>query len=377
MDPEKQGKMAQRQHAKAVTEGKTCIDCHQGIAHNLPQEPDEAAPNRSRAAADPPPRLRLRPGTDVRNATDESPRSAVSPPEPSAALLRGNSLATHVRRLWLSTRPAFLTASVLPVLVGTAWGYRVAGEFDALSFALALLATVLVHAASNVLNDVGDDIGGTDNANEERIFPYTGGSRFIQNGVMSAREMKTWGVTLLLLALAPGAGLLWLHGPQVLIFGAVGIALGVLYSIPKVQLSAHGLGETAVALAFGVLPVVGAAWLQSGVDQQRKFRNLDSGRAVGRRDPAGERGSRHPRRRRCRKAHARGSPGSSSHQAYLRGHSIRCDRCVSRVRGVRIHSLVDGAAGIAVAAARRMAPRVRSATSARIARGSRGPSKRH
>ncbi|HEY5808270.1 MAG TPA: 1,4-dihydroxy-2-naphthoate octaprenyltransferase, partial [Povalibacter sp.] len=190
---------------------------------------------------------------------------AAGPVEPSAALLRGDSPATHARRLWLATRPAFLTASVLPVLVGTAWGYRISGKFAAVSFVLALLATVFVHAASNVLNDVGDDIGGTDNANDERIFPYTGGSRFIQNGVMSAGEMKSWGVTLLLLALAPGAGLLWLHGPQVLIFGAVGIALGVLYSVPKVQLSAHGLGETAVALAFGVLPVVGAAWLQSGV----------------------------------------------------------------------------------------------------------------
>lgn len=198
-------------------------------------------------------------------------RSAVSPPEPSAALLRGDSFGTRARRLWLATRPAFLTASVLPVLVGTAWGYLIAGELHALSFALALLATVLVHAASNVLNDVGDDIGGTDNANEERIFPYTGGSRFIQNGVMSATEMKSWGVTLLLLALVPGAGLLWLHGPQVLIFGAVGIALGVLYSVPKVQLSAHGLGETAVALAFGVLPVVGAAWLQSGVISTGSF----------------------------------------------------------------------------------------------------------
>jgi len=198
-------------------------------------------------------------------------KSAVSPPEPSVDLLRGNSFAIHARRLWLSTRPAFLTASVLPVLVGSAWGFRIAGEFHALSFILAVLATVLVHAASNVLNDVGDDIGGTDNANEERIFPYTGGSRFIQNGVMSAREMKAWGTTLLLLAIVPGAGLLWLHGPQVLIFGAVGIALGVLYSIPRVQLSAHGLGETAVALAFGVLPVVGAAWLQSGVVNSGSF----------------------------------------------------------------------------------------------------------
>jgi 1,4-dihydroxy-2-naphthoate polyprenyltransferase len=190
---------------------------------------------------------------------------AVGPVEPSAALLGGDSLARLLRRLFLSTRPAFLTASVLPVLVGTAWGYRVSGEFAVLSFVLALLATVFVHAASNVLNDVGDDIGGTDNANEERIFPYTGGSRFIQNGVMSPKEMKTWGVTLLLLALAPGAALTWLHGPQILVFGVVGIALGMLYSIPKVQLSARGVGETAVAVAFGMLPVVGAAWLQSGV----------------------------------------------------------------------------------------------------------------
>jgi len=42
MDPEQQGKMASRQHAKAAAEGKTCIDCHRGIAHNLPAEPGQA-----------------------------------------------------------------------------------------------------------------------------------------------------------------------------------------------------------------------------------------------------------------------------------------------------------------------------------------------
>jgi len=42
MNSEQQGKMAARQHAKALAEGKTCIDCHQGIAHKLPQEPEEA-----------------------------------------------------------------------------------------------------------------------------------------------------------------------------------------------------------------------------------------------------------------------------------------------------------------------------------------------
>lgn len=44
MDPKKQKPKARENHAKAKQEGKTCIDCHKGIAHLLPKEyvdPDE------------------------------------------------------------------------------------------------------------------------------------------------------------------------------------------------------------------------------------------------------------------------------------------------------------------------------------------------
>jgi cytochrome c-type protein NapC len=44
MDAEKQKPSAQKHHAQAQVEGKTCIDCHKGIAHLLPSEyvePDE------------------------------------------------------------------------------------------------------------------------------------------------------------------------------------------------------------------------------------------------------------------------------------------------------------------------------------------------
>ena len=37
MDPEKQGKTAQKQHRKLAGGDKTCIDCHYGIAHKEPQ----------------------------------------------------------------------------------------------------------------------------------------------------------------------------------------------------------------------------------------------------------------------------------------------------------------------------------------------------
>ncbi len=36
MDPEKQSRPARKKHKKAIEKGLTCIDCHQGIAHKLP-----------------------------------------------------------------------------------------------------------------------------------------------------------------------------------------------------------------------------------------------------------------------------------------------------------------------------------------------------
>jgi 1,4-dihydroxy-2-naphthoate octaprenyltransferase len=50
----------------------------------------------------------------------------------------------------------------------------------------------------------------------------------------------------------------------VVAFGVAGLALGLLYSLPGVRLSGRGLGELAIAGAFGPLPVAGAAWLQAG-----------------------------------------------------------------------------------------------------------------
>jgi 1,4-dihydroxy-2-naphthoate octaprenyltransferase len=185
------------------------------------------------------------------------------PGEPTPATLGGQDPLTVIRRYWRATRPMFLTASILPVLLGTSWGYRSADELDLLALALAIAATACVHASVNVLNDVFDELGGSDPVNTGRIFPYTGGSRFIQNGVLSIRAMAVWGVVLLSIGVLFGAALLLEKGVPVLWFGLAGVTLGIVYSAPPVQLSARGLGEAAVGVGFGVLPVVGAAWLQS------------------------------------------------------------------------------------------------------------------
>jgi len=190
------------------------------------------------------------------------PQQSARPINPAAEDFAGDSLGRSLKRAFHATRPKFFPASVLPVVAGTAWGAYVTAQFDLYVFVLALVATVCVHAASNVLNDVGDETIGTDRRNEERIYPYTGGSRFIQTGILSQSRMAQLGITLLLIASLAGVGLLVVKGPVVIVFGLVGILLGVLYSLGPVKLSCLGLGETAVAVAFGVLPVTGAAWLQ-------------------------------------------------------------------------------------------------------------------
>jgi len=191
------------------------------------------------------------------------PADAARPLDPSQAEFSGESVVQIAKRMFHATRPKFFPASALPVLAGTAWGVQASGQFDALLFTLALLATVCVHAGANVINDVGDDSGGTDRLNTERIYPYTGGSRFIQTGIMEAAGMARLGISLLTIAAMAGMALLLMKGPTILAFGLAGVALAVFYSIGPVRLSSIGLGELAVAIGLGVIPVVGAAWLQS------------------------------------------------------------------------------------------------------------------
>lgn len=185
--------------------------------------------------------------------------------EPSADDFIGESPSRVAKRLFHATRPKFFPASALPVVVGTAWGSAMGGRLDLMVFILALVATVCVHAAANVLNDVGDETSGTDRRNEQRIYPYTGGSRFIQVGIMTTVQMTRWGITLLGLASVAGALLLWIKGPIILVFGLIGVLLAVLYSLGPARLNSLGIGEAVVGFAFGVLPVCGAAWLQNDV----------------------------------------------------------------------------------------------------------------
>jgi 1,4-dihydroxy-2-naphthoate octaprenyltransferase len=161
----------------------------------------------------------------------------------------------------LATRPAFLSVTLAGVLVGLSGSYFDLGRIDAWAALVTLVLALAVHAGVNVINDYYDAINGTDDANTERIYPFTGGSRFIQNDVLSRAATARLGRTLLAFSVGGGILLTYHAGIGLLWIGLVGVLVGWAYSAPPLALNSRGLGELAVAMGFAAI-VVGTDYVQ-------------------------------------------------------------------------------------------------------------------
>lgn len=178
------------------------------------------------------------------------------PVEPTLAALSNPPL-----RYFLATRPAFLSVTLFAALIGIGTAY-----YDevplAMWLAIITVAFALVaHAGINVLNDYYDDLNGTDRFNTERVFPFTGGSRFIQNGVLTLRETAVFGALLMLTVFFGGLWLAHMSGSGVLAIGAFGVFIGWAYSAPPLKLNSRGVGEVCVWSGFALI-VIGADYVQ-------------------------------------------------------------------------------------------------------------------
>jgi len=184
--------------------------------------------------------------------------------EPSVEVFHGKTLGNRIMLYVAATRPAFLTASVLPVLVGIAWAWRTGAGTLSLPLALlAVLSIVLIHAGANVINDYFDARSGSDEKNVSRVFPFTGGSRFIQNKVLTEAETGRYGAALLSAGALLGLFLVSQGGWLLFLIGLIGGLIAIFYSAPPC-LACRGLGDIAIALDFGLLPVAGTVLLLNG-----------------------------------------------------------------------------------------------------------------
>ena len=178
------------------------------------------------------------------------------PQEPSLA-----RYANPVGRYFAATRPPFLTATLVACLLGLATAAHTGVDCRLPTMLITLLLALLVHAAVNVLNDYYDALNGTDAANTQRLFPFTGGSRFIQNGVLTVSQTARFGYALLAIAMLGGWWLAMQAGPGLWLIGAFGLLVGWAYSATPFKLNSRGLGEWCVLMGFlGV--IVGADYVQ-------------------------------------------------------------------------------------------------------------------
>jgi 1,4-dihydroxy-2-naphthoate octaprenyltransferase len=162
-----------------------------------------------------------------------------------------------------TTRLPFLTATIVPVTLGILIAAS-HGFFDPIAALLTIIGACFVQLGLNTANDVFDTMSGADDAN---VTPtqFSGGSRVIQYGLVSLRQMATLSTVFYVLAGAIGLILLATHGSTaLLVIGVVGFIVSLGYTAPPLKFVYRGLGEIAVALGFGPLMLLGAYVVQTG-----------------------------------------------------------------------------------------------------------------
>ena len=121
-----------------------------------------------------------------------------------------------------------------------------------------------LHAGANMANDYFDHLSGNDWKNNN-VTPFSGGSRSIQDGMITpAAELIA---ALVALAVGSGIGLIIVIMTKsifILILGIIGLLGGFFYTAPPIKLGYRCVGEIVIALLFGLLPVFGAYYLQTG-----------------------------------------------------------------------------------------------------------------
>lgn len=164
----------------------------------------------------------------------------------------------------LEARAPFLTASVVPVLLGGAYALFAFGAVDLPLLLVTLAGVALLHLGTNLANEYFDFKSGADAANQHRN-PFSGGSGLLPAGRMDPAKVHRAALLCFALGALIGIALTALRGPAVLALGLVGALSGYLYTAPRANLGARGIGELLVGLNFGVLVVVGTVLVQTGV----------------------------------------------------------------------------------------------------------------
>jgi 1,4-dihydroxy-2-naphthoate octaprenyltransferase len=176
--------------------------------------------------------------------------------------------------LLATTRAQVLPVILLPVGIGATYAWAVANTFSWIWLGATLLGAACLHLAANVINDVFDIQSGADEVADE-----------MEDSIRTGSPNATPGLAVGLLLIGSGVGvvLALYRGPLVLIYGLIGAALAVFYVAPPISIGyrGRGLGEIAITIAFGPLPVAGAYYVQIAPTPVESYTGPLSGSLLG------------------------------------------------------------------------------------------------
>jgi 1,4-dihydroxy-2-naphthoate octaprenyltransferase len=173
-------------------------------------------------------------------------------------------LAEKLKQLLKAARADFLPASIVPFFVGTAYAVNRGFSLSLSRFVLGLTGIAAAHLSANLLNDYYDYRSGADNRTA-KVSSFFGGSRAIQEGVFTDRQILGFSLLLMSVAVVCGAFIFVMtRDPVFLILMAAGGILAVEYTAPPLRLAYRRLGELDIFLLFGVGTVMGSFYLFSG-----------------------------------------------------------------------------------------------------------------
>ena len=168
-------------------------------------------------------------------------------------------------KLWISAfRLRTLPLSVSGIIIGGFLAYY-NGFFNAGIFILALLTTLSLQILSNIANDYGDGVKGTDN--EDRIGP----ERAIQSGQITPEEMyHAIRINILIVIFLVFATVFTAFGVHFILYsllffilGGLAVYAAIKYTVGKSAYGYRALGDVMVFIFFGVLSVMGSYFLFS------------------------------------------------------------------------------------------------------------------
>ena len=164
----------------------------------------------------------------------------------------------HSFKEWLVvTRYWSFAVSSAPVLVTFAYlcsrHLLPGGAMPVVTFVLALIGVVILHAAGNVLSDYFDYKSGVDN---EKAFAVPN----LVYHKFEPKEYLVFSVILFAVGIAIGLLLTLLTGFTLLIIGGIGVVLTACYAFFKY----HALGDLDIFIIFSVLIMLGTSFVVTG-----------------------------------------------------------------------------------------------------------------